>query len=59
MALEVGLGVAYAGARSLVTMKHVGVNVAADPLFSAAHTGVAGALVVVSADDPGMASSQN
>jgi indolepyruvate ferredoxin oxidoreductase alpha subunit len=51
--------VAYTGARSLVTMKHVGVNVAADPLFSAAHTGVVGALVVVSADDPGMASSQN
>ena len=59
VALEVGLGVAYAGARALVTMKHVGVNVAADPLFSAAHTGVVGALVVVSADDPGMASSQN
>ena len=59
VALEVGVGVAYAGARSLVTMKHVGVNVAADPLFSVAHTGVAGALVVVSADDPGMASSQN
>jgi indolepyruvate ferredoxin oxidoreductase alpha subunit len=59
VALEVGIGVAYAGARSLVTMKHVGVNVAADPLFSAAHTGVVGALVVVSADDPGMASSQN
>jgi indolepyruvate ferredoxin oxidoreductase alpha subunit len=59
VALEVGLGVAYAGARAIVTMKHVGVNVAADPLFSAAHTGVVGALVVVSADDPGMASSQN
>src|SRR5512136_1182886 len=40
-------------------MKHVGVNVAADPLFTAAYTGVTGALVVVSADDPGMASSQN
>lgn len=59
VALEVGIGVAYAGARALVTMKHVGVNVAADPLFSAAHTGVVGALLVVSADDPGMASSQN
>jgi len=59
VALEVGIGVAYAGTRALVTMKHVGVNVAADPLFSAAHTGVVGALVVVSADDPGMASSQN
>ncbi|MDR3675394.1 MAG: thiamine pyrophosphate-dependent enzyme [Acidobacteriota bacterium] len=59
VALEVGLGVAYAGARALVTMKHVGLNVAADPLFTAAYTGVTGALVVVSADDPGMASSQN
>jgi indolepyruvate ferredoxin oxidoreductase alpha subunit len=59
VALEVGIGVAYAGARALVTMKHVGLNVAADPFFSAAHTGVTGALVVVSADDPGMASSQN
>jgi len=59
VALEVGLGVAYAGAAALVTMKHVGLNVAADPLFTAAYTGVSGALVVVSADDPGMASSQN
>jgi indolepyruvate ferredoxin oxidoreductase alpha subunit len=59
VALEVGLGAAFAKARVLVTMKHVGVNVAADPLFTAAYTGVAGALVVVSADDPGMASSQN
>src|SRR5919198_6711108 len=59
VALEVGLGAAYAASRSLVTMKHVGVNVAADPLFTAAYTGVSGALVVVSADDPGMASSQN
>ena len=59
VALEVGLGVAFAGARALVTMKHVGLNVAADPLFTAAYTGVTGALVVVSADDPGMASSQN
>ncbi len=59
VALEVGLGAAYGGARALVTMKHVGVNVAADPLFTAAYTGVSGALVVVSADDPGMASSQN
>jgi indolepyruvate ferredoxin oxidoreductase alpha subunit len=55
----VGLGAAFAGARALVTMKHVGLNVAADPLFTAAYTGVAGALVIVSADDPGMASSQN
>jgi indolepyruvate ferredoxin oxidoreductase, alpha subunit len=59
VALEVGIGVAYGGARALVAMKHVGLNVAADPLFSAAYTGVVGALVIVSADDPGMASSQN
>ena len=59
VALEVGLGAAFGGARALVTMKHVGLNVAADPLFTAAYTGVSGALVVVSADDPGMASSQN
>ncbi|SDI63401.1 thiamine pyrophosphate-dependent enzyme [Propionivibrio dicarboxylicus] len=59
VALEVGIGVAFAGGRSLVTMKHVGVNVAADALFTAAYTGVTGGLVLVSADDPGMASSQN
>ncbi|MCE5325252.1 MAG: thiamine pyrophosphate-dependent enzyme [Planctomycetaceae bacterium] len=59
VAFEVVLGSAYCGARSLVTMKHVGLNVAADVLFTAAYTGVSGALVVVSADDPGMWSSQN
>jgi indolepyruvate ferredoxin oxidoreductase, alpha subunit len=59
VALEVTLGVAFAGARAMATMKHVGLNVAADPLFTAAYTGVTGGLVVVSADDPGMASSQN
>ncbi len=59
VALEVGLGAAYGNARTLVTMKHVGVNVAADPLFSATHTGVTGALVLAVADDPGMHSSQN
>jgi indolepyruvate ferredoxin oxidoreductase alpha subunit len=59
VALEVGIGAAMAGARALVTMKHVGVNVAADPLFTAAYTGVNGGLVLVSADDPGMHSSQN
>ncbi len=59
VALEVGIGVAFANGRVLVTMKHVGLNVAADPFFSAAFTGVDGALVVVCADDPGMASSQN
>jgi indolepyruvate ferredoxin oxidoreductase alpha subunit len=59
VALEVGIGVAFGGGRSLVTMKHVGVNVAADPLFTVAYTGVRGGLVLVSADDPGMGSSQN
>lgn len=59
VALEVGLGSAFARARTLVTMKHVGVNVAADPLFTAAYTDIAGGLILVSADDPGMASSQN
>jgi indolepyruvate ferredoxin oxidoreductase alpha subunit len=59
VALEVALGAAFAGARAMATMKHVGLNVAADPLFTAAYTGVTGALIVVSADDPGLASSQN
>ena len=58
-ALEVGIGVAFANGRSLVTMKHVGLNVAADPLFPIAYSGTPGGLVIVSADDPGMASSQN
>lgn len=59
VAMEVAMGAAFAGASALVTMKHVGVNVAADPLFTAAYSGVSGALVLVSADDPGMSSSQN
>lgn len=59
VALEVAYGAAVAGARSLSTMKHVGLNVAADPLFSASYTGVNGGLVIVTADDPGMHSSQN
>jgi len=59
VALEVAMGTAFAGARTLVTMKHVGLNVAADPLFTAAYTDIEGGLVLVSADDPGMASSQN
>ncbi|GAB6179287.1 thiamine pyrophosphate-dependent enzyme [Desulfotomaculum defluvii] len=59
VALEVGAGAAIAGARVIVTMKHVGVNVAADPLFTLAYTGVNGGLILVSADDPGMHSSQN
>lgn len=57
--LEVAIGAAFAGARALATMKHVGVNVAADPLFTASYTGVCGGLVLVSADDPEMHSSQN
>lgn len=59
VAVEVGVGASAAGARVLATMKHVGVNVAADPLFTAAYTGVGGGLVVLAADDPGMYSSQN
>ena len=59
VALEVGIGAAFARARVLVTMKHVGVNVAADPLFTVAAPGLPGELVLISADDPGMASSQN
>ncbi|HHU31900.1 MAG: indolepyruvate ferredoxin oxidoreductase subunit alpha [Zhaonellaceae bacterium] len=59
VALEVGIGASIAGARVLVAMKHVGVNVAADPLMTVAYTGVNGGLVLVSADDPGMHSSQN
>jgi indolepyruvate ferredoxin oxidoreductase, alpha subunit len=59
VALEVSLGAAFGGARAMATMKHVGLNVASDPLFTAAYTGVSAALIVVSADDPGMASSQN
>jgi indolepyruvate ferredoxin oxidoreductase alpha subunit len=59
VALEVGLGASFAGVRALVTMKHVGLNVAADPLFTASYTGVRGGLVIINADDPDMHSSQN
>jgi indolepyruvate ferredoxin oxidoreductase alpha subunit len=59
VAYEVALGAAFGGVRALAAMKHVGVNVAADPLFTSTYTGVGGALVLISADDPGMASSQN
>ena len=59
VALEIAVGASIGGARSLASMKHVGMNVAADPLFTAAYTGVNGGLVVVSADDPGFHSSQN
>lgn len=59
VAMEVAIGASIAGARSMATMKHVGVNVAADPLFTFAYTGVNGGFVFISADDPGMHSSQN
>nr|WP_300767886.1 indolepyruvate ferredoxin oxidoreductase subunit alpha [uncultured Acetatifactor sp.] len=59
VAAEVAIGASIAGARSMCSMKHVGVNVAADPLFTAAYAGVGGGMVVVAADDPGMYSSQN
>ena len=59
VAAEVAFGAAMAGARAMTCMKHVGVNVAADPLFTAAYTGVNGGLVVCCADDPAMHSSQN
>jgi indolepyruvate ferredoxin oxidoreductase alpha subunit len=59
VAAEVALGVAFACGRALVTMKHVGLNVASDVLFTAAYSGVCGGYVWVCADDPGMASSQN
>ncbi|MEI6448616.1 MAG: indolepyruvate ferredoxin oxidoreductase subunit alpha [Actinomycetes bacterium] len=59
VAFEVALGASLAGARALVAMKHVGVNVAADPLFTASYTGVKGGFVLVSADDPSLHSSQN
>jgi indolepyruvate ferredoxin oxidoreductase alpha subunit len=59
VALEVALGAAFGGAAAIATMKHVGLNVAADVLFTAAYAGTPGPLLVISADDPGMASSQN
>ncbi|MDD2484591.1 MAG: indolepyruvate ferredoxin oxidoreductase subunit alpha [Eubacteriales bacterium] len=59
VALEAALGASIAGVRSISTMKHVGVNVAADPLFTAVYTGINAGCVLVSADDPGMHSSQN
>lgn len=58
-AMEAALGMSYAGKRSIVCMKHVGLNVAADVFMNMANTGVHGGLVVVSADDPSMHSSQN
>ncbi|MHC5108394.1 MAG: thiamine pyrophosphate-dependent enzyme [Planctomycetota bacterium] len=59
VAYEEALGMSYAGRRALVSMKHVGLNVAADPFMSSALTGANGGLVLAVADDPGMHSSQN
>lgn len=59
VALEVAIGASVAGARAICSMKHVGLNVAADPLFTVSYTGVNGGLVIMVADDPGMHSSQN
>lgn len=59
VAMEVALGASIAGSRSFCGMKHVGLNVAADPLFTASYTGVNGGMVIAVADDPGMHSSQN
>ncbi|KGK85894.1 indolepyruvate ferredoxin oxidoreductase [Desulfosporosinus sp. HMP52] len=59
VALEVASGASIAGSRALAAMKHVGLNVASDPMFTMAYTGVNGGLVVVNADDPGLHSSQN
>ncbi len=59
VATEVAIGASIAGVRSLACMKHVGLNVAADPLYTFAYTGVGGGSVIVVADDPGLASSQN
>jgi len=58
VAMEVALGAAYAGARSLVSMKHVGLNVASDPFMAASTTGINAGMVLISADDPGLHSSQ-
>ncbi|MCX7709628.1 MAG: indolepyruvate ferredoxin oxidoreductase subunit alpha [Clostridia bacterium] len=59
VSLEVAIGASIAGARAICSMKHVGLNVAADPLFTVSYTGVNGGLVIMVADDPGMHSSQN
>jgi indolepyruvate ferredoxin oxidoreductase alpha subunit len=58
VAMEVAMGAAYAGVRAMVSMKHVGLNVASDPFIAASTTGIKGGLVVISADDPGAHSSQ-
>ncbi|MDR1277241.1 MAG: indolepyruvate ferredoxin oxidoreductase, partial [Treponema sp.] len=58
-ALEAGLGASFSGRRAIITMKHVGLNVAADPFINGALLGIKGGLVIAAADDPGMHSSQN
>ena len=59
VAAEVAIGASISGVRAMCSMKHVGVNVASDPLYTASYTGVNGGLVLVAADDPGLYSSQN
>jgi len=59
VAMELAMGASYTGARAIVSMKHVGLNVASDPFMAASYTGIIGGLVVVSADDPQIHSSQN
>ena len=59
VAMEVAIGASISGVRAMASMKHVGVNVASDPLYTASYTGVSGGLVLVAADDPGLYSSQN
>lgn len=59
VAAEVAIGASISGVRSIVSMKHVGVNVASDPLYTVSYIGVNGGLVLVAADDPGLYSSQN
>jgi len=59
VAMEVAIGASISGVRALASMKHVGVNVASDPLYTISYAGVGGGLVLVAADDPGLYSSQN
>ncbi|MBE5867739.1 MAG: indolepyruvate ferredoxin oxidoreductase subunit alpha [Lachnospiraceae bacterium] len=59
VAMEVAIGASISGVRAMASMKHVGVNVASDPLYTASYSGVGGGLVLVAADDPGLYSSQN
>ncbi|MCR5608054.1 MAG: indolepyruvate ferredoxin oxidoreductase subunit alpha [Lachnospiraceae bacterium] len=59
VAMEVAIGASISGVRAMASMKHVGVNVASDPLYTVAYMGVNGGLVMVAADDPGLYSSQN